>query len=389
MNKPDTKTECKGIIGKDNEFARHSLLVRIPEILTGAINQLYHGQHSKEIESLGKLIYELKRNKEICPFDDDMSDLEQWNNCIKELKESNLYPMNYFDVPWLFAECYVYRKLESVVHHLDFDVFAEEKIRSLNHSLNNFKSLPAFDNIKNQCFALVLNSLWGNQMDLSLYVNMANVPIHVNNDDNLIINDFDILWPYLKTVKSGCVHFILDNVGAEFLNDLLLADFLVENNYANQVIFHCKRIPWFVSDATLVDVDVTFSQLLNHPILKDNALKWKKWRNEHFFYKSNDFWTLPYSYSQIEQRDSQLFQEISQSDLVIFKGDLNYRKLTGDSVLQDSFDGIRNIHALAIRTCKSDSLVGLGYEKRQELNAKDPKWRVNGQYGVVQYFCNK
>jgi hypothetical protein len=39
-----------------------------------------------------------------------------------------------------------------------------------------------------------------------------------------------------------------------------------------------------------------------------------------------DFWTGPYSYQHMPEKDGRLLAELQKSDLVIFKGDLNYRK---------------------------------------------------------------
>lgn len=38
------------------------------------------------------------------------------------------------------------------------------------------------------------------------------------------------------------------------------------------------------------------------------------------------FWTTQYPYQEMPEKDPGLFQELQKSDLVIFKGDLNYRK---------------------------------------------------------------
>jgi hypothetical protein len=39
-----------------------------------------------------------------------------------------------------------------------------------------------------------------------------------------------------------------------------------------------------------------------------------------------DYWTSPFSYQHLPEKDPALLQELKKSDLVIFKGDLNYRK---------------------------------------------------------------
>ena len=374
------------IIGNNNEFAKHSLLIRIPEILKAAANSLEKVKHAKETAAIYSLIDDLINNREIVPIKDDKSDNSIWNKRIQELKELKICPMTYLEAPWLFVECYIYRRLEGAVYKLNIDVFQIEKAKSLKHFLELYEEQPTLSTVKEQAFAKVLNSLWGNQMDLSLHVNMANMPVHVRNMDNLILNDFEHFWKYFNTIRGGIIHIVLDNVGAEFVNDLLLADFLVENGFAAQIVMHCKAFPYFVSDVTLHDVDVTFKQLALNKSFAHLAQKWTKWRGDVFEFKTSDFWTLSFVYADIELRDPILFAELSSAELVIFKGDLNYRKLTGDRISETALNDVKKIHALAIRTCKSDTLVGVENVQRSKLTAKDPKWAVNGKYGIIQYF---
>ena len=42
----------------------------------------------------------------------------------------------------------------------------------------------------------------------------------------------------------------------------------------------------------------------------------------------DNYWTNPLPFSLIPERSPELLEELQKADLVIFKGDLNYRKLT-------------------------------------------------------------
>jgi len=88
-----------------------------------------------------------------------------------------------------------------------------------------------------------------------------------------------------------------------------------------------------------------------------------------------------------------LFLHLSRSDLVIFKGDLNHRKLTYDCAAPAStpFDvAIGSMASAAgapviasLRTIKSDVVVGLGPdgdEVAEQLDKTEPGWRISGKY---------
>lgn len=113
-----------------------------------------------------------------------------------------------------------------------------------------------------------------------------------------------------------------------------------------------------------------------------------------------DFWTQPYGYSAIvrNQRSTdeltqqpaeapELAQTLESSGLVIFKGDLNYRKLTQDAQwppttpFTDALGELKGkVNVLALRTCKAEVCVGLAEGQADQLTERDPKWRTNGHW---------
>ena len=68
------------------------------------------------------------------------------------------------------------------------------------------------------------------------------------------------------------------------------------------------------------------------------------------------FWTYPHDFSEMVVAAPELYEELSSSVLLIFKGDLNYRKLVGDLEwpVQTSFSralrGFRPAPLVALRT---------------------------------------
>ncbi|PWN22259.1 DUF89-domain-containing protein [Microstroma glucosiphilum] len=110
-----------------------------------------------------------------------------------------------------------------------------------------------------------------------------------------------------------------------------------------------------------------------------------------------DFWTEGVGYDQMGQVAPGLLSELREkSALVIFKGDLNYRKLTGDLQWPTTTPFETSIGALAgsfpllsLRTCKADVVVGLAEGVEERVAKEDPKWRVNGSYAVVEFVGKK
>jgi hypothetical protein len=91
----------------------------------------------------------------------------------------------------------------------------------------------------------------------------------------------------------------------------------------------------------------------------------------------------------------ELYCTMSQSKLIIFKGDLHYRKLVGDLrwPLNETFEialrGFQPTSLVALRTCKADVQVEIDQKLVQHITKIDPKWMTNGKWGVIQAFYKK
>lgn len=209
--------------------------------------------------------------------------------------------------------------------------------------------------------------LWGNATDLSLLTTLTYEDLQKLQgsqarkaaEKNIIVNDmnkaFDVLQKAQKEKKDQerRVDIVLDNSGFELFVDLILAGYLLSSGIATKVMLHPKSIPWFVSDVTPQD----FTDLLN--ALKDaqkfytacdesdreyEPLSEKEQDEVNFLYKQwsqlhqdgklvirpHAFWTGAGSYWRMPHTAPDLFEELKQSELVLFKGDLNYRKLLND-----------------------------------------------------------
>ncbi|KAG5338110.1 hypothetical protein C0989_008243 [Termitomyces sp. Mn162] len=237
----------------------------------------------------------------------------------------------------------------------------------------------------------------------------------------ILKDDQEQLWRYLSFLEAGRVDFVLDNSGFELFTDLVFADFLVTYTpYVATVYFHPKLIPWFVSDVTPPDFQHVFTSLLDPsffptPVgdtstpplehITRMVTRWEQYVEQGIFNLSvpsdtplgshapaAEFWTSPWPYWSMEFHAPELFESLKKSDLVIFKGDLNYRKLVGDvrwptwtpfeaaiGPLAGSFP------LLSLRTNKADVVVGVDKEVAEKLDSSSEEWRVNGRYALISF----
>ena len=213
--------------------------------------------------------------------------------------------------------------------------------------------------------------LWGNATDLSLLTSLTYEDIQKlqgsnarkASEKNIIVNNLPAAFEVLRkahAVNPGTerrVDIVLDNAGFELFVDLILAGYLIATNLATHVVLHPKRIPWFVSDVVPAD----FMSLLNaladpqgfyntltddekhagktpQPLSEkevgDLSFLFYDWSTLHsegqLVIRPNQFWTQAGSFWRLPTTEPSLYDDLQQSELVVFKGDLNYRKLTGD-----------------------------------------------------------
>lgn len=212
--------------------------------------------------------------------------------------------------------------------------------------------------------------LWGNATDLSLLTNMTYEDIQKlqgsearkASEANIIVNDLEVAYDVLKKEKKAGkkerrVDIVLDNAGFELYVDLILAGFLLASGLATNVVLHPKSIPWFVSDVlpgdfaallnVLADPQTFYStpsdeeknagttpQPLSQKEVDELSFLFSEWSNFHaegqLVIRPNHFWTHGGSFWRLPATEPRLFEDLKEAELVLFKGDLNYRKLTGD-----------------------------------------------------------
>jgi hypothetical protein len=172
------------------------------------------------------------------------------------------------------------------------------------------------------------------------------------------------------------------------LLDLRLADFLVQSGLGT-VRFHLKRMPFFVSDAMIRDLEHTLGRLgassASGAILASRL--GQAIAAGTITLRDDPFWSTCLSYHQLP---AHIEAELSASHLVLFKGDVNYRRVLDDrhwphtTPLADIAGHLPAPFAV-LRTLKGELIVGLRPGQAEALAALDPTWMINGQRGVIQF----
>lgn len=245
-------------------------------------------------------------------------------------------------------------------------------------------------------------ALWGNRCDLSLSVGRA---VETTGDPFLLLDSIEscILvdrsketWNCIETAgPTAQIDIVLDNAGYELFTDFLFIDFLLHFNLVSKIRVHCKAIPWFVSDVVQRDFHWTIKTLANHSDENVNKFgnRLEKYVNDRrlVLCETEWFWTSPYEFQAMETIDGELYRRLSESSLVIFKGDLNYRKLLADvhwpfdSTFIDVLGTFRPTNICTLRTVKADCICEITYEKANELAELDKMWMETGKYGLIQF----
>ncbi|XP_062133355.1 damage-control phosphatase ARMT1 [Drosophila sulfurigaster albostrigata] len=360
------------------------------------------------IWSLNILRTEILQNSPFKLFYDQEPDAKEWNVAIKRL--ANREKNQWFTSTWLFAECYLYRRIWAAFRRAEtlrnFDYFSPIKFNTaqglanlMNKIVIATRGLP----LNQMNFQLMLRlSLWGNRCDLS---NTADPPsdemlqlIDEYNKDLIIDQSMDV-WHLLTENKQTSsqpivIDIVFDNAAFELFTDLLLAEYILETGLAHKVRFHAKSIPWFVSDVTAADFHWMLNSFLRNKLVELSSFGHKMrslLRDQRLELCSiNDFWTKPTGFSSMRQLSPCLYVELSFSTLVIFKGDLNYRKLLDDinrsstTPFRDCLGGFMPTSICALRVIKSDIYSGMPLCTVDWLTEDDPHWMMRGEKAVIQ-----
>lgn len=389
-----------------NSFAFSTITDRLPRMIDRIIKE--ENFSSRVRASLEKLRDDIPTSHIRQLTDFQAPDGAYWNAYLEKF-----WGKNWLQIPWFFAETYFYRRvleateyfIKSPFYHQD--PFSEEKRRSLHHSWEEIQLMaesfirgatnsgPTLEEFSSHIY----RALWGNQADLSMWSSESGLQPKtesISGSNFVILDQCQSAHNYLASVPAGPqqIDIVLDNIGLELLGDLCLADYFLNSYQSVKIILHVKAHPTFVSDAIESDVFHMIQSLASDRLNPVRALGTRLQNyltNSRIMLTTNWFWTSPLSGWEMPKA---LWGQLRKSDLVIWKGDANYRRLLGDRhwPYQTRLAEIiwyAPTAFLAIRTLKANVVCGLSYIQNRTLERQDPDWMINGKWGLIQFQSSK
>jgi hypothetical protein len=390
----NTKLPPPLMTSEPGSFARKTIVERKPQIIRQvAEDNDYPADVVRRLEAFRQEI----AAERLRPLVEDAPGVAAWNREVAAYEGCT-----WLDLPWYFAEVYFYRRLLEAVGYFQpgplqgRDPFGVQKRAQIASAVDQFaegwdelasaEPDPAFE-------ALLHSALWGNRADLS------NLTVRLGVSGGLAARDerHNILVDHTEQVRSIVtsgirrLDLINDNVGFDLLFDLALVDLVLRQGWAGRVVCHLKDYPFFVSDAMPQDLHETISQLLGSPRASVRGLG-ERLRGHiearKLALETDPFWT---SYLLFRDLPAALRNRLASADLVILKGDVNYRRLLDDrhwpyTTPLAEVAGYFPAPLLVLRPLKGEILVGLEPGQAESLAAEDSDWLINGQLGLVHYF---
>ena len=306
---------------------------------------------------------------------------------------------SWLELPWYFAETYFYRRLLEATGYFRQpagcrDPFAPQKRAQETSAVRQLAAVwPGIAEIAGDArFLTLLHAcLWGNRADLSNFtIEQQAVGDTIADRANIIIDHTDAVRSLLARGVNE-VAFVNDNVGADSLFDLVLADYLLTQGWAQRVTFHLKNQPFFVSDAMPHDIE-QMVDLLQAPAADAGASVAELGHRlsvalaeQRLTLATHPFWTQCLGFRDMPDA---VRAPLQRADLVILKGDVNYRRLLDDRHWPPSTplaiaaaDFPRPF--LVLRTLKGEIIAGLKPGQAERLAAEDPSWLINGLRGLI------
>lgn len=380
-------------------FAANTLAVRLPEIARRVLieNRFPETVHAR-VEAL---LVEMRQGRIETLEDPGAPDSVDWVEYLRPHLGKHWPELSFFVCESLFyrrilaATGYFQPGLERSVdpYQQQKNLGLETSREALQHLAGQLGSWESMELTEALAEALESN-LWGNRADLSLWPagaegTLDNRRLH-QAEEFLVVNNLAPLVGYLAGLQGGRVDFLVDNAGFELASDLACADLLLARGVAREVRFHLKWHPTFVSDAMEKDVRQTamfFVDLGNRPSSDFGVRLFDHLAAGRLLLRPARYWNSPLLGWEMPE---DIRSELAGADLVISKGDANFRRLVGDLRWppEESFARICAYfptRLAALRVDKSEVAVGLLPGRAAELDSREPDWRTNGRWGMIHF----
>jgi hypothetical protein len=386
-----------------DSFAAYTLRRRLPEIL----DQIIAKNALIQAEAAGlRALRERVRSGTVEPIlsahpyladQMDAPELAIWSGEIQEH-----VGRSWLDLPWYFAESLFYLEIllawgyynpKSSRFAVDpFRPFKQEEIErpggALDLAAHIIGEIGATAEPQEILPSLLRVCLWANRLDLSYSQLHEHYREQPDGGSELLVDHSRRAAERL--LRAQRVDIVLDNSASELTADLLLVHTLCKHNHDLEVVLHCKQVPYYVSDATIDDVYRTIGSLQHSARAELESLGRSlsaQIENGSIVVADHPFWNGPLHFPDLP---AGLAGRLGRSDLVLLKGDLNYRRLLADrrwdpATPMEAIVGYFPAPLLALRTTKSEIVVDVRREHAERLYAEDPNWLIVGRYGIIRY----
>lgn len=372
-------------------FARKTIKERKPKIINQILSDY---DYTPDIQQSLMAFKDELANGEFKQLQENTSDSRIWQQELKPWMGKT-----WFEIPWLLAEAYFYRRVLEIAHYfqpgpyINMDPFQRLKNQEILDGRCVFEEIfPTMTNLKGLTGfrEYCIKALWGNRGDLSH--TDALDPSMETQSHRIILDHTLQTYEYLSSRKSASIAYFFDNVGKELFFDLALIDGLINWGLASKVTCYLKNQPFFVSDAMpkdflktidlmAVSKNIAIQQLASR---LENALK-----SERITFEAPPFLTQAQAFRKMPDV---LRQQVAAHDIAILKGDVNYRRLMGDrhwppTTPVEVAGGYFPTTFLSLRTLKAELVVGLSDEILHLVQSEaDPEWLINGKRGLITFF---
>jgi len=366
-----------------NAFARHSMQVRVPAIARDVLARTPSLPRSirDDIEALAAGI----EGNDLLPAPRAPAlDFREWTRAHAEHAGETWLGTQWFHAEFAFY-CEMTRRCRFWQTGADpFDAIKQEELATERLWERLCVALARRGSREERLAGLLDDCLWANRVDLSYTVAVA----RARAVDDLIADDRPLALPRLAR-PAARIHLVADNTGTELALDLALVDAVLEDGAAT-VAVHLKMEPVFVSDAMPRDVWTLIDRMRARG--GDASRLAERLRAAadagRFALLPDPFWSSP---RFLWQAPPHVLEALGGATLAVVKGDANYRRVVGDALWPPaapfaSACGYLRAPIVALRTMKSDPVLGLPEGLAERLDAEDARWHIDGRRGVIQAY---